>query len=51
MYVFLSLALKLKLQQSLHITFRAWRSADNGIPSAGTVVDFYLKFKIKFFAE
>jgi len=34
-----------------HITFKAWRSAGNSIPSARTVVDYYLKFKIKFFVE
>ena len=28
---------------------RAWRIADNGIRLQGTVVDFYLKFKIKIF--
>ena len=27
---------------------QAWRSADSSIPSARTVVDFYLKFKINF---
>jgi len=32
-----------------HITFKAWRSAGNSIPSARTVVDFLFKVQDKIF--
>jgi hypothetical protein len=35
----------------LRLTFTAWRSADDSIPSAGTVVDFLFKVQDKNFAD